>query len=153
MAGWMSELSANGHYDVGEEVLGKIRRDFSAGFCTDAGASVEIARVWAEHGYLIDTHTAVASAVLAADRCGTGDETPTAIVSTASPYKFCTSVLASLGVSSDAPGHELIPSSSASPTPRPRSARGAGAVSPSASPAVPSRRDARRRGGFSGVSK
>ena len=108
VAAWMAELAETGRYDVGEDVLAKIRRDFSAGFCTDAGAGAEIARVWAEHGYLIDTHTAVASAVLAADRCGTGDETPTAIVSTASPYKFCTSVLASLGVSSDAPGHELI---------------------------------------------
>ena len=108
VAGWMGQLSELGHYDVGEEVLGRIRRDFAAGFCNDAGASAEIARVWAEHGYLIDTHTAVASAVLVADRFGTGDETPTAIVSTASPYKFCTSVLASLGVTSSAPGHELI---------------------------------------------
>ena len=108
VAQWMNELSTEGHYDVGEEVLGAITKDFSAGFCTGDGASAEIARVWAEHGYLIDTHTAVASAVLSAYRCGTGDETPTAVVSTASPYKFCPSVLSALGMSTDEPGHELI---------------------------------------------
>mgnify|MGYP001065949620 CR=1 FL=1 len=108
VAEWMAQLSEQGHYDVGEELLGRISADFSAGFCTDSGASVEIARVWVEHGYLMDTHTAVASAVLSAYRFATGDETPTAVVSTASPYKFCTSVLNALGVNSDAPGHELI---------------------------------------------
>ncbi len=108
VAGWMAQLSEQGHYDVGEELLGRISADFSAGFCTDSGASVEIARVWVEHGYLMDTHTAVASAVLSAYRFATGDETPTAVVSTASPYKFCTSVLNALGVNSNAPGHELI---------------------------------------------
>ena len=108
VAEWMAQLSEQGHYDVGEELHGRISADFSAGFCTDSGASVEIARVWVEHGYLMDTHTAVASAVLSAYRFATGDETPTAVVSTASPYKFCTSVLNALGVNSNAPGHELI---------------------------------------------
>ena len=48
VAAWMAELAETGRYDVGEDVLAKIRRDFSAGFCTDAGASAEIARVWAD---------------------------------------------------------------------------------------------------------
>ena len=108
VAGWMARLNSEGCYDVGGELLAEIGACFSAGFCTDAGASAEIARVWAENGYLMDTHTAVASAVLSAYRVATGDDTPAAVVSTASPYKFCTSVLAALGVSSSAPGHELI---------------------------------------------
>lgn len=108
VSAWMRGLSEEGRYDVGEEVLARLRSEFSAGFCTGDGACAEIARVWAEHGYLIDTHTAVASAVLSAYRVGTGDETPTAIVSTASPYKFCSSVLDALGMSSSDPGHELI---------------------------------------------
>ena len=107
-AGWMRELGEDGGYDVGEEVLAKIQADFSSGFCTSEGALAEIARVWAEHGYLIDTHTAVASAVLSAYRCATGDETPTLVVSTASPYKFCSAVLSALGTPAGAPGHELI---------------------------------------------
>ena len=108
VSGWMSQLAGCGRYEVGAEALAAIQRDFAAGFCTGEGACAEIARVWAEHGYLIDTHTAVAGAVLAAYRCGTGDDTPAAAVSTASPYKFCSSVLASIGVNSAAPGNELI---------------------------------------------
>lgn len=108
VSAWMEQLSAEGRYDVGQETLDKIGAEFSAGFCTGDGASAEIARVWAEHGYLIDTHTAVASSVLNAYRCGTGDDTPTAVVSTASPYKFCPSVLAALGMGGSAPEHELI---------------------------------------------
>ncbi len=108
VSGWMAQLSEQGRYEVGEETLSKIKSEFSAGFCTGDGALAEIARVWAEHGYLIDTHTAVASAVLSAYRCGTGDDTPAAVVSTASPYKFCSAVLSALGENATAPGHELI---------------------------------------------
>ena len=41
-------------------------------------------------------------------RARTGDKTPAVVVSTASPYKFCDSVLRALGVETDAPGTELI---------------------------------------------
>ena len=41
-------------------------------------------------------------------RARTGDETPAIVVSTASPYKFCDSVLRALGEQTDAPGTELI---------------------------------------------
>ena len=55
----------------------------------------------------MDTHTADAYAVLAKLR-ETGDNFPTVIVSTASPYKFCDSVLEALGEDSSKPGAELI---------------------------------------------
>ena len=42
---------------------------------------------------MIDTHTAVAAAVYDAYRKETGDETPTVIASTASPFKFTRSVM------------------------------------------------------------
>ena len=61
----MGELAREGRYDVGAEMLGRIRGAFGAGCCDDARTEREIARVWREHGYLIDTHTAVASGVLA----------------------------------------------------------------------------------------
>ena len=48
-------------------------------------------------GYLIDTHTAVAAKVLADYRRETGDEGPAVFASTASPYKFCDSVLHAIG--------------------------------------------------------
>ena len=37
-----------------------------------------------------------------------GDATPAIVVSTASPYKFCDSVLAALGEDASAPGFELL---------------------------------------------
>ena len=108
VAGWMKQLSAEGRYDVGAELREAIERDFEAGYCDDEGTAAEIARVWRECGYLIDTHTAVASRVLGDYRARTGDETPAIVVSTASPYKFCDSVLRALGEQADAPGTELI---------------------------------------------
>lgn len=108
VAGWMGQLGLEGRYDVGPELRAAIQRDFEAGFCDDKGTAEEIARVWNECGYLIDTHTAVASRVLGDYRASTGDRTPTVVVSTASPYKFCDSVLRALGEQTDAPGTELI---------------------------------------------
>lgn len=108
VAGWMKQLSEEGRYDVGTGLKALIRRDFEAGYCDDEGTAEEIARVWREYGYLIDTHTAVASRVLGDYRVRTGDRTPAIVVSTASPYKFCDSVLRALGEQTDAPGTELI---------------------------------------------
>lgn len=44
----------------------------------------------------MDTHTAVASAVYKEYKDRTGDETKTVIASTASPYKFATSVMTAI---------------------------------------------------------
>ena len=60
------------------------------------------------HGYLIDTHTAVAFSSLEQYRSETGDETPAIVASTASPFKFCTSVLEALGESSVASGLDAL---------------------------------------------
>ena len=45
---------------------------------------------------MIDTHTAVAAAVYDRYREETGDETPTVIASTASPFKFVRSVMTAI---------------------------------------------------------
>ena len=50
-----------------------------------------------KHGYLIDTHTAVAFSALEQYRNETGDQAPAIVASTASPFKFCSSVLEALG--------------------------------------------------------
>ena len=105
---WMAGLAKEGHYSVGSDMLELIRRDFSAGFCGDAAAAEEIARVWSEHGCLIDTHTAVASAVLRGYRAESGDASPAVVVSTASPYKFCKAVLSALDEDTDAGDFELL---------------------------------------------
>jgi len=95
---FMAELSAAGRYDVGEETGAKVRSLFSAGCCDDTATCGRIDAVWKEHHYLIDTHTAVAAAVLEQYRAETGDRTPAVVVSTASPFKFAGDVCGALGV-------------------------------------------------------
>lgn len=95
---WMEELSQTGSYSVGEEVLGKVRELFFGGSCDDAGTARTIRETWEREGYLCDPHTAVALDVYRQYVRETGDDaTPTVIASTASPYKFSTSVLSALG--------------------------------------------------------
>lgn len=84
------------------------RGGLSAGWCGDAETEGEIASIWREYAYLIDTHTAVASRVLAAARSAGEQDGPCCVVSTASAYKFCAAVLSALGERADAPGVELI---------------------------------------------
>jgi threonine synthase len=105
--GWMEQLGREGRFDVGATVLQALRADFDAGFCDDQATGEEIARIYG-CGYLMDTHTAVASRVLKERRDLTGERFPTVIVSTASPFKFCDSVLKALGENADAPGTALI---------------------------------------------
>ena len=105
--GWMEALRADGRYDVGQKVLAGIQADFAGGCTSDETAKAHIARLFRESGYLMDTHTADAYGVLA-DRRAEGERFPTVIVSTASPYKFCDSVLDALGEESAAPGAQLI---------------------------------------------
>ncbi|MEG0441743.1 MAG: threonine synthase, partial [Oscillospiraceae bacterium] len=62
----------------------------------------------ADNQYLIDPHTAVAFRVLEDYRRDSGDKTPTLVVSTASPFKFCDHVLGALGVTEFAAGTAII---------------------------------------------
>ena len=67
--------------------------DFEGGFASEAEVAETIRRVYDKTGYVMDTHTAVAATVYDRYRNATGDETPTVIVSTASPFKFTRSVM------------------------------------------------------------
>lgn len=98
VAGYMKQLGEKGCYTVSEEIKAKLQADFYGGFCDEAKTSAIIAQVWKEHHYLIDPHTAVAYGVMQDYREATGDDRKTVFVSTASPFKFCDSVLHSLGV-------------------------------------------------------
>jgi len=105
--GWMEALKTVGKYDVGGSVLADIQADFACGYTTDAEAKTYISTLFKSAGYLMDTHTADAYGVLNKMRAGMG-AFPTVIVSTASPYKFCDSVLDALGEDKDLSGAELI---------------------------------------------
>ncbi|MCL2508278.1 MAG: threonine synthase [Oscillospiraceae bacterium] len=93
---WMTSLSKDGVYDAGAALLAKMNVLFAGGFCDEAGTSALIKQVFTEKGYLCDTHTAVAVDVYNRYRAETGDETYAVIASTASPFKFCASVLGAL---------------------------------------------------------
>ena len=106
--GYMQKLSETGRYTVSDRVLQAVQAEFSCGFCTDAQGAQTIGRTFRESRYLLDTHTAVACTVLDAYRSGTGDQTLTVVESTASPFKFCASVLDALGVTEHAPGTGVL---------------------------------------------
>ena len=93
IAGLMAQLKAERRYAVDADMLGKLQEKYAAGYVNEDGIREEICRAWNEDHYLMDTHTAVASAVLRDYQQKTGDKTVSVIVSTASPYKFGASVL------------------------------------------------------------
>ena len=67
--------------------------DFYGNYATEAETAEEIASVYDDTGYVLDTHTAVASAVYGKYAAETGDTNKAVIASTASPYKFTRSVM------------------------------------------------------------
>lgn len=107
VAGYMSQLAESGRYEVSPEIKQSVQSSFSGGCCTDEETEAQIAKIYDEFNYLIDTHTAVAYKVLDDYRAENGTR-PCVVVSTASPFKFCDSVLSALGHSSDVAGTELI---------------------------------------------
>ncbi len=92
----MEQLSENGSYTVSDQMLENLRSLYAAGWCDDGQVAATIRDTFKQHGYLLDTHTAVAVHVYNEYRRETGDTTPTVIASTANPYKFSASVLDAL---------------------------------------------------------
>ena len=95
--GWMENLDGQKIYEVYEEVREALK-GFYGGFSTEADTLSAIGKMWAENGYLMDTHTAVAYKVYQDYLAETGDKTPTVIASTASAYKFAESVATAMGI-------------------------------------------------------
>jgi threonine synthase len=103
--GYMDQLAETGRYQVSGRVKDKLQKCFKGYFCDDRETQRVIRSMYDKHGYLIDTHTAVAFSALEQYRQETGDDTPAVVASTASPFKFCASVLEALGET--APAHGL----------------------------------------------
>ncbi len=106
--GYMAQLRAAGRYEVSEAVKKSLQTLFAAGFCDDARTKRMIGQVYRDKNYLIDPHTAVAFDVLEQYREKTGDRAPALVVSTASPFKFCDSVLEALGESKLSDGAAIL---------------------------------------------
>ena len=105
---YMSRLSATGRYQLSEMLLGRLQKLFRGYCCDDRETQRVIREMYDDHGYLIDTHTAVAFSALEQYRGETGDDTPCVVVSTASPFKFCDSVLGALGEKEIARGLDAL---------------------------------------------
>ena len=93
VAGLMKDLNEKGYYTVPEALLAAIQKEFGAGFCDDGDAQAVIGRVYRDYGYLMDPHTASGWFVAEQNR----GENQMVVLSTASPYKFSTTVLTAIG--------------------------------------------------------
>ena len=91
----MNQLVTKGIYTVPAQVMDIIRQTFDAGFATDDQTRETIRSTWENCRVLIDPHTAVAKHVL--DRVSRQANDVRVCLSTASPYKFSSDVLAALG--------------------------------------------------------
>lgn len=94
-AAFMKELNMDGTYRITEEMKTALA-DFYGNYATEKETAKEIAKVYDDTGYVLDTHTAVASAVYGKYVAETGDHTKAVIASTASPYKFARSVMSAI---------------------------------------------------------
>ncbi len=88
----MGELGGSGKYSITDSEKAGLK-DFYGGYADEAQTAEQISKIYKSTGYVIDTHTAVASYVCDAYKKSTGDNTPVVIASTASPYKFTRSVM------------------------------------------------------------
>lgn len=90
---FMDALTAKGEYSITPEMKEKLA-DFVGGFASEEKTHATIKEVYDKTGYIMDTHTAVASNVYYQKAAQTGVKT--VIASTASPYKFTRSVMDSI---------------------------------------------------------
>ncbi len=96
----LNKLSTDGKYQISEQLHNKFTEVFFGGCCDDEATFKTIKKYYDDNNYLCDTHTAVALNVYDSYCEKTNDNTVTVVASTASPYKFASSVLNALGFDS-----------------------------------------------------
>lgn len=92
----MRSLAETGAYEITEAMKEGLSA-FYGNYCSEKETAETIRAVYEKNHYVIDTHTAVAAGAYRKYQMETGDETPTVLASTASPYKFSKAVLEALG--------------------------------------------------------
>ncbi|MDE7197792.1 MAG: threonine synthase [Lachnospiraceae bacterium] len=104
----MGALSTEGKYSITQEMKEQLA-DFYGNFADEKETAGRIKSMYEDTGYVLDTHTAVASAVYQKYVDDTKDQTKTVIASTASPFKFTRSVMNAIDPKYDAMGDfELV---------------------------------------------
>lgn len=105
---FMTSLSGRGKYEITADMQCGLT-DFYGNYANEEETAAEIKRLYESCGYVLDTHTAVASSVYQKYLKETGDKTKTIIASTASPFKFTRSVMNAIDAKYDAMGDfELV---------------------------------------------
>lgn len=97
----MRQLAQEGAYQVDDDMLRRLKAEFWAGSCDERQTQDAIGRLWREHQYLADPHTAVAWSVAERYRREVGTERPVVVLSTASAFKFPEAVLSAIGGGTD----------------------------------------------------
>lgn len=104
----MENLAQKGHYEITEDMKAALG-EFYGNYASEEETAEAIKNLYEKTGYVMDTHTAVASSVYEKYRKETGDTTKTVIASTASPFKFTRSVMNAIDGKSEAMGDfELV---------------------------------------------
>lgn len=88
----MENLAQKGHYEITEDMKAALG-EFYGNYASEEETAEAIKNLYEKTGYVMDTHTAVASSVYEKYRKETGDTTKTVIASTASSFKFTRSVM------------------------------------------------------------
>ena len=97
VAEWMKQLNTEGTYQVSKDVADRVRELFFGAWIDEQETVDTIGRVHNDFEYLIDPHTAVAWRAAEKYRLLSSDDSYIVVLSTASPYKFCATVLEGIG--------------------------------------------------------
>lgn len=89
----MEDLKVTGKFTVDVDDIREKVPEFRAYFADETETLETIGAYFEKYGYLLDPHTAVAMNCYNKYLAETGDERPTVVVSTASPFKFPSAVL------------------------------------------------------------
>ena len=101
-ADFMKALNTNGKYEITPAMKEQLA-DFYGNYTSEEETAEEIRNLYEKTGYIIDTHTAVATGVYHKYLKDTKDtDTKTVIASTASPFKFTRSVMDAIDKKYDA---------------------------------------------------
>lgn len=104
----MRELKEDGKYTITDDMKAQLS-DFYGNYASETETAQTIKTLYDNTGYIIDTHTAVASTVYKKYEEDTQDTNKVVIASTASPFKFTRSVMNSIDAKYDNMGDfELV---------------------------------------------
>ncbi|MBQ8908102.1 MAG: threonine synthase [Clostridia bacterium] len=95
-AAYMAELAKTGRYTVSKEELAEIQESFAAFYASEEDCFAALKDAYDTHGYLMDTHTAVGYHAACTYAKEAEEKRRILLASTASPYKFASSVLFAL---------------------------------------------------------